>query len=169
MFRTAMADARNQQVYIEHPNRDKPESKATKAVIVLLLLVSVGLVMVITIGGWNALEGAKFMQVVYAIIYLIIAYYVSRWNRGLLPVVAAAAIVLLIFAAVAAPAWFDRDKTGFTDPSLPSNVLGLFTLLIIPVQALLIFFAMRGFSQAWNVEIERRVEPGGSTPSPAAA
>jgi hypothetical protein len=30
------------------------------------------------------------------------------------------------------------------------------TLLIIPVQMLLVAFAMRGFQQGWNVEIERR-------------
>jgi hypothetical protein len=30
------------------------------------------------------------------------------------------------------------------------------TFLIIPVQLLLVAFAMRGFSQGWNVELERR-------------
>ena len=46
-----------------------------------------------------------------------IAYFVARWNRGVLPVAAALAIILLIFAAVAGPAWFARDKTGFTNPA----------------------------------------------------
>jgi hypothetical protein len=32
------------------------------------------------------------------------------------------------------------------------------TLLLIPVQLLLIAFAMRGFQQNWNVEIERPVD-----------
>jgi hypothetical protein len=32
-----------------HPNRDKPESKATKAAVILLLLVSAGLVLVVTL------------------------------------------------------------------------------------------------------------------------
>jgi hypothetical protein len=164
-------DQQQPEVVIEHPNRDKAESKATKAIVVLLILVSVGLIAVVTIGGWDALEGAKMLQIVYAVIYLIIAYYVARWNRGLLPVISAAAIVLLIFAAVAGPAWFDRDKNGFTDPALPSEVLGLVTLLIIPVQALLIAFAMRGFGQGWNVEVERRVDqpPPSSSASPAPA
>jgi protein-S-isoprenylcysteine O-methyltransferase Ste14 len=159
------------EVVIEHPNREKAESKATKAIVVLLILVSVGLIAVVTIGGWDALEGAKMLQIVYALIYLIIAYYVARWNRGLLPVISAAAIVLLIFAAVAGPAWFARDKTGFTDPALPSEVLGLVTLLIIPVQALLIAFAMRGFGQGWNVEVERQVggpRSGSASAAPAA-
>jgi hypothetical protein len=33
------------------------------------------------------------------------------------------------------------------------------TLVIIPVQILLIAFAMRGFSQGWNIELEQ-LEPG---------
>jgi hypothetical protein len=69
--------------------------------------------------------------------------------------------VLLIFAAVAGPAWFDRNKAGFTNPAIGADVLGLVTLLLVPVQALLIAFAMQGFAQAWNVEVERR--PDGST------
>jgi hypothetical protein len=83
---------------------------------------------------------------------------VARWNRGVLPVAAALAIVMLIFAAIAGPQWFERDKTGFADPSIDAGTLGLVTLLIVPVQALLILAAMQGFRQAWNVEVERRPE-----------
>jgi lysylphosphatidylglycerol synthetase-like protein (DUF2156 family) len=147
------------EVRIEHPNREKAASKATKAVVILLLLVSAALVAIVTIGGWDALEGAKAVQIAYIALYLVIAFYVARWNRGVLPVAAALAIVLLIFAAVAGPGWFDRDKTGFEDPALDSGLLGLITLLIVPVQILLIGFAMRGFQQEWNVEVERRTEP----------
>jgi hypothetical protein len=74
-------------------------------------------------------------------------------------VAAALAIVLLIFAAVSTPAWFDRDKAGFTDPALDADILGLLTALLVPVQLLLIAFAMSGFRQAWNVEVERHEEP----------
>jgi len=143
-------------VVIEHPNRDNAASKATRAVVVLLLLVSAGLVLVVTVGGWAALEGAKAVQIGYIVLYLVFAFYVARWNRGVLPVIAALAIILLIFAVVATPAWFDRDKTGFTNPALPSDVLGYVTAVIVPVQALLILFSMQGFMQAWNVEVERR-------------
>jgi protein-S-isoprenylcysteine O-methyltransferase Ste14 len=154
------------EVRIEHPNRDKAASKATKAVVILLLLVSAALVAIVTVGGWDALEGAKPVQVAYIAVYLLIAFYVARWNRGVLPVAAALAIVLLIFAAVSAPSWFDRDRTGFSDPALDSGLLGLVTVLIVPVQLLLIAFAMRGFSQEWNVEVERRVErPGRAAPA----
>jgi protein-S-isoprenylcysteine O-methyltransferase Ste14 len=148
-------------VVIEHPNRDKAASKATKAVVVLLLLVSVGLMLIVTVGGWDVLEGAKALQIGYMLVYLIMAYYVARWNRGVLPVAAALGIILLIFAAVATPEWFSRDKEGFSNPTINEDVLGLITALLIPVQVLLIAFAMRGFAQAWNVEVERH--PDGST------
>jgi hypothetical protein len=143
---------------IEHPNREKPASKATKAIVVLLLLVSAGLLIIISVGGWDTLEGAKGVQVGYIVLYLLFAALIARWNRGLLPVAAALSIILLIFAAVAGPAWFDRDKAGFTSPALDENILGLLTFLLVPVQVLLIAFSMRGFAQAWNVEVERPVD-----------
>jgi hypothetical protein len=163
------------RVIIEHPNRDKAASKLTRAVVVVLLLVSAVLVAIITVGGWDALEGAKALQVAYIVVFLVLAYFVLRWSRGVLPVIAALAIVLLIFAAVSAPAWFDRDKTGFTDPALPADLLGLLTALLVPVEILLIAFAMSGFRQAWNVEVERhedepppdRRERRGSAPAAA--
>jgi hypothetical protein len=148
-------------VVIEHPNREKASSKATKAAVLLLLVATVVLVAIVTIGGWKALEGAKLLQIGYILLYLVMAFFVARWNRGVLPVAAALAIILLIFAAVAAPEWFARDKTGFTNPALDENVLGFITFLIVPVQIFLIAFAMRGFQQAWNVEVERY--PDGST------
>jgi hypothetical protein len=150
-------------VVIERPNRDKAASKATKAVVLLLLLVSVGLMLIVTVGGWDTLQGAKAVQIGYIAIYLIIAFYVSRWNRGVLPVAAALAILLAIFAAVAVPGWFDRDAPGFHQPALDAAVLGTVTAIIIPIQILLIAFAMRGFQQAWNVEVER--SPAPVTPS----
>jgi hypothetical protein len=146
------------EVRIERPNRAKAASRATKATVILLLLVSAALVLVVTVGGWDALQGAKALQIAYVVLYLVIAFYVARWNRGVLPVAAALAIVLLIFAAVSGPAWFDRDKTGFDDPAVDSGLLGLVTLIIVPVQLLLIAFAMRGFAQEWNVEVERRAD-----------
>jgi hypothetical protein len=89
---------------------------------------------------------------------VVLAFFVLRWSRGVLPLAAALAIVLLIFAAVSAPAWFDRDKAGFTDPAIDEGILGLLSAILVPVQLLLIAFAMRGFQQAWNVEVEQREE-----------
>lgn len=165
MVRPGMAAA---DVVIEHPNRDAPASRATRAIVVFLLLVSAVLVAAVTIGGWDALTGAKGLQVGFVALYLFMAALVLRWNRGVLPVAAALALVLLIFAAVAAPGWFERDKEGFASTDLDASLLGILTVLIVPVQALLIAFAMQGFRQAWNVEVERRPE-GGGAPMPATA
>jgi hypothetical protein len=124
--------------------------------------------LIVTVGGWDELQGAKPVTVGYILVYLIIAFYVAQWNRGVLPVAAALAIILAIFAAVAVPAWFDRDAHGFAQPSIDAGVLGLVTALLIPVQVLLIAFAMRAFNQAWNVEVERTAPPrGGSAPAAA--
>jgi FtsH-binding integral membrane protein len=154
-------------IRVEHPNRRKASSQVTRSAVILLLLASAGLVTIVTLGGWGVLQGAKTVQVGYIVLYVVMAFYVARWNRGVLPVAAALGIVLLIFAAVSGPAWFARDKTGFASPALPADVLGLVTFLLIPLQVLLIAFAMRGFAQQWNVEVER--DPDGTTrPAPAA-
>lgn len=169
--------ARSPDVVLEYPNRDKASSKATKAVVVLLILVSAALMTIVTVGGWEKLQGAKAIQIAYIAIYLIVAFYIARWRSGLLPVAAALAIILLIFAAVSGPEWFARDKEGFTDPALDSSVLGLVTLLLVPVQVLLIAFSMSGFRQNWHVEVERHPEgsrgrrasggSSGAAPAPA--
>jgi hypothetical protein len=154
MLRLAMADAPAEDRVIHHPNREKGGSKATKAGTILLLLASAGLTAIITIGGWADLEGAQVISIFFILVFLVMAFFVARWNRGVLPLAAAFAIVLLVFAAIAAPGWFDRDATGFDNPGLPPGLLGLLTVILIPVEFLLIVFAMRGFSQKWNVEIE---------------
>ena len=142
------------QTRIDHPNRDKAGSKATKAIVVLLLIVSAALIAIITLGGWSELQGAQPVAFAYILLYLVMAFYVARWNRGLLPVAAALAVLFAVVAAVAGPAWFDRDKAGFDVPMLEPSILGLLTLILVPVQLLLLAFAMRGFSQKWNVEVE---------------
>jgi presenilin-like A22 family membrane protease len=159
---------RREGVVITHPNRDKPVVQATRATVVLLLLASAALVLIVTVGGWSLLEGAKPVQIAYIAIYLTLAFFAARWNRGVLPVAAALAVLLAIFALVAGPAWFNRDKTGFAQATLNSSLLGLLTLLVVPVQVLLIAFAMRGFKQGWNVELERR-DPGAPLNAPGAA
>ena len=155
--------AATDRVVIERPNRHKASSKVTKALVVVLLLVSAALMLVVTVGGWDVLQGAKALQVGYIALYVLMAVLVARWNRGVLPVAAALAIVMLIFAAIAGPAWFERDKEGLADPALDASLLGLVTLLLVPVQALLVVAAMQGFRQAWNVEVERRPAAEGPT------
>jgi len=152
--------AAGNDVVIDHPNREKAASRATKAIVILLLVGSAALVLIVTVGGWDATAGAQPVSIAYAAIYLLIAFFVARWNRGLLPVCAALAMILAIFAAVSVPGWFERDAVGFGDPALSAELLGVVTAIIVPVQILLIAFAMRGFQQAWNVEVER--PPGGT-------
>jgi hypothetical protein len=137
-----------------HPNRDKPEAKATRAVVILLLLTSAMLILVITIGGWSELQGMEIVSILYAGLYILMAFFVGRWNRGVLPVAAGLAILFAVVAAVAGPAWFERDKAGFDDPALEPSILGLLTIILVPVQLLLVAFAMRGFQQQWSTEIE---------------
>jgi hypothetical protein len=153
-----LAPPARSDVVVTHPNRDRPAVRATRAAFIALLCVSAALVLTITIGGWETLEGGGpvAIQCLFAVVYLLLAFYAGRWNRGVLPVAAALAVLLGIFALVAAPSWFNRDKSGFAQPPLGAGLLGLLTLLVIPVQILLVLFAMRGFSQGWNVEREVR-------------
>jgi conjugative relaxase-like TrwC/TraI family protein len=143
---------------VTHPNRDKPVVQATRTTVIVLLVVSAALVLTITVGGLQAMEGFQpvAIQSGYVLIYLVLAFYAARWNRGVLPISAALAVLLAIFALVAAPAWFLRDKADYAQPNLDAGLLGLLTLLVIPLQILLVVFAMRGFSQGWNVELEVR-------------
>jgi lysylphosphatidylglycerol synthetase-like protein (DUF2156 family) len=159
-----------------HPNRDKPEAKATRAAVMLLLIASGVLILIIMIGGWSQLQGMHIVAIGWALVYFLMAYFVTKWNRGVLPVAAGMAILFAVVAAVAGPAWFDRDKEGFVDPALEPSILGMLTIILIPVQILLIAFAMRGFQQQWNVEVEvpredadryRRGDYEGAEPRPA--
>jgi hypothetical protein len=170
------------------PNREKATCKLTKAMVALILVISVALMLIVTIGGWTKLEGLKPVNFAWCIIYLLIAAYVLRWARGLLPIAAALAILLLIVALIAGTgisdtSWFDRSNAGFAPAQslfggqgLSADTLGVVTLLIAPVQVLLIVFAMQGFRQGWNVELEvpleeaeRRGGRAGPPPEPATA
>jgi hypothetical protein len=142
-------------VIVTHPNRGKPASRATRATVVLLLLISTALILLVTIGGWQKLEGGIPILLAWAIVYMLMAYFTARWSRGVLPMAAALALLLFVFALVAAPSWFARNKVGFAQPTLNAGLLGVLTLMIIPVQILLIAFAMRGFQQGWNIELEQ--------------
>ena len=145
---------------IRHPNREKSSSQVAKAFIALLLLASAVLVLIITIGGWAVLQGAQILSIMYILIYFVMAYYVMRWTRGVLPLAAALAVALAVFAAIAAPAWFDRAHANYAEPALPPRLLGLLTILTGIVQVVLIIAAMIGFSQKWNIELEEEIDHG---------
>ena len=139
---------------IEHPNREGSGPRTMRAVVVLLLLGSTLLIAIVTFGGWSVLQGMKALCLAWMILYLVCAWYVARWNRGLLPVIAALATMMAVFAVIAVPAWTERNAPGFTQPALDSGFLGALTALLVPVQILLIAAAMFAFNQKWNVEVE---------------
>jgi len=84
----------------------------------------------------------------------------------MLPIAAGLAILLLMIAVVAGlglsgTSWFDRSHAGFAHAQsmlggqgLSADTIGTIILLLIPVQVLLIVFALRAFAQGWNVEQE---------------
>lgn len=150
--------AESDELVIFHPNREKATSKLSKFIVIVLLLASAALVAIVTIGGWSELQGAQPVSIAYILVYPLMAYYVARWKRGLLPLAAAMAIVLLVFAVISTMGWFARSHAGFTNPGLPPDLIGTFTALLVPVEFLLIAFGMSAFSQAWNVEIEMTQE-----------
>ena len=142
------------------PNREKAGAKTTKALVALVLVVSAVLLVIITLGGWTRLQspGIGVVTIVWAALYVAFALLVLRWIRGVLPVAAALSIIMVIFAGVAAPGWFARAKDGLSSPALPEDLLGLLTIVVIPVQLLTIAVAMYAFSQEWHVEEERPIE-----------
>jgi lysylphosphatidylglycerol synthetase-like protein (DUF2156 family) len=150
-------DGEDDDRVIYHPNQDKAASKATKAIVVLLLLVTGALTLIITIGGWKNLQGATVLSIMFIIVFFVMAWFVAKWNRGVLPLAAGLGVVLFVFAAIASFGqgnWFDRDHAGYDKAGIPPSLLGLLTLVMLPVLFLLVAFSLRAFSQKWNVEVE---------------
>lgn len=145
------------------PNRAKRESQLMKSVVALVLFASAGVIFLITIGGWSRLQGFSvgIMALLWAGLYVLFGVLVSRWNRGVLPVAAALGVLMLIFASLAAPGWFDRTGSGFSSPALPEELLGLLTVILIPLSLILIAVSLIAFNQEWTVEEERPI--GGGT------
>jgi hypothetical protein len=145
------------------PNREKSSSVSTKFVVVLLLVATAVLAAVITIGGWPLLKGGGGMGIVcaiYALLYAFFAFIVARWNRGVLPVVAALSMILAIFCAVGAESWFNRDRAGFETAALSSSLIGLLVILLGLLQIVLVAAALYAFNQEWHVEEERPIGSG---------
>jgi hypothetical protein len=112
--------------------------------VIAALLLSVGLIVAVTVGGWSALAGLKAVNFIWCAVYLVIAVYVYTWARGPLPIGAALgslllAISLLVSIGATGTSWFDRSQPGyapatsmFGGPGLSANLLGVLTLLIAP-------------------------------------
>jgi hypothetical protein len=157
-------------VEITHPNREKAVVRATRACVLALVLATVAMLLVVTIGGEAAMDtSALLIQYLFVAAYLLIAYLVVRWSRGALAVGSALAVLLAVFALVGGAYWFQRDHGYFSASTLDPTLLGTITFAILPIQILLIVFAMRGFQQGWNVELERAVPARTAGPSAGAS
>ena len=151
---------------VVHPNRDKRVCNLTRLLVAAILLLSIVLMLVVTIGGWTKLQGMKPVNFIWCGIYLVMAVYVLRWARGLLPIAAALAVLLIAIAAIAGlgvggTSWYDRGHAGyahagslFGGSGLSAGTIGTLTLLLIPVELVLVVVAILGFAQGWNVELE---------------
>jgi hypothetical protein len=139
------------------PNREKASSKTTKLLVAVVLLIAAGLLAVVTLGGWERLQssGAAIVTIGWAALYVLFALLALRWNRGILPVAAALAVIMAIFAGVAAPSWFERSKDGLNSPALPEDLLGLLTVIIVGAQIAIVVVTMIAFRQEWQVEEEK--------------
>jgi hypothetical protein len=145
------------------PNRERPQSIATKLVVVLLLLATAALAALVTIAGFSLLSGGGTMGLicfVYAGLYALFAILVARWNRGILPVAAAFSMILAIFCFVGANSWFARDKAGLEEGLLSSSLIGVLVVVLGLLQLVLIAAAFYAFSQEWQVEEERPIGSG---------
>jgi hypothetical protein len=146
-----------------HPNREKPTVITTRFVIILLMLATAGIAAVVTIAGFSLLDGGATMGIiclVYSGLYVLFAYRVSRWSRGVLPVAASLSMILAIFCAAGANSWFARNKPGFEGAAIPVSAIGLLVIILIVLQLVLIVAAFYGFSQDWQVEEERQIGSG---------
>jgi hypothetical protein len=159
-----------------HPNREKADVITTKFVIAFLMLATAVIAALVTIGGFSLLSGGGGMGAVcliFALLYGLFAFLVSRWSRGILPVAASLSMILAIFCAVGANSWFARDKAGFKDALLPVSLIGLLVVILALLQLILIAACFYGFSQDWHVEEERPIGSGedygaGAPPDPDA-
>jgi hypothetical protein len=74
-------------------------------------------------------------------------------------------VALVAGIGLSGTSWFDRSHDGFAathsllgGKGLSADTLGAVTVLLVPVQVLLVLFALSAFAQGWNVEQEVPIE-----------
>jgi hypothetical protein len=151
---------------VTYPNRDKQSSRITRVAVALLLVVSAALMLVVTVGGWSKLAGLEPVNIIWSAAYLVMAYYVMRWARDLLPIAVALGALMLTFTLIAVSgaagvSWSDRSAADyapahalFGGSGLGPSTLTTLTIVIAVTQVLLIIAAARGLGQGWNIEYE---------------
>lgn len=154
---------------VTYPNRERSSSHAFRALTVLALLVSALVILAMAFGGWSAMEGLLPIDIAWGLIYLVMAWYVRKWARGLLPIAAALAALMLTFAAIALTgytgvAWSDRTgvygqiHNVLGSGGFSSGVMDFLTVVVIITQVALIAVALQAFGQHWNIEYEMLAE-----------
>ncbi len=151
---------------VTYPNREKPASRATRTVVSAVLAGSALLMLLVTIGGWSKLAGLEPLNIIWCAVYLVMAFYVLRWARELLPIAVGLGALMFVFTLIAETAaagvsWSDRNgryyapvHSLFGGGGLSPSTLGALTIVIAITQALLIAAAAYGFRQGWNIEYE---------------
>lgn len=145
------------------PNREKTESQTTRFLAVVLLVVSAILMLIVTFGGWDVLVGGSTYGIISLVmvgVYILLAVMTWRWSRGALSLIMALSVLFGILCAVGAESWFARDKAYFAEAALPSDLIGLLVIILIPVQIALLIVCAIAFNQEWHVEEERPIGSG---------
>ena len=157
---------------VTYPNRQKRDSRTTRIGVAVVLAASALLMLVVTFGGWSKFDGLLAVNIIWALVYLVMAVYVVRWTRELLPIGVALGALMLVATVIAATAvagvnWSDRNgpdyapvHTVFGGAGLSPSTLSTLTLAIAITQALLIAVCVRAFRQGWNIEYEVPAEAG---------
>jgi hypothetical protein len=151
---------------VTYPNREKRSSRVTRTVVAAVLTFSALLMLVVTVGGWSKLAGLEPLNIIWCLVYLVMAVYVMRWARELLPIAVGLAALMFVFTLIAETAtagvtWTDRNGPDyapvhslFGGGGLSPNTLSALTVVIAITQALLIGASVYALRQGWNIEYE---------------
>jgi hypothetical protein len=131
-----------------------------------VLLASALLMLATTFGGWSKFDGLLAVNLIWCAVYLVMAFYVLRWTRELLPIGVALGALMLVATVIAETAaagvsWSDRSGPDYSPvhavfggSGLSPGTLSALTLAIALTQALLMVVCVIAFRQGWNIEYE---------------
>ena len=151
---------------VTYPNREKRSSRFARVAVALILMLSALLILAMTLGGWSKLAGLVPVNILWCLTYVVMAPYVMRWAKGLLPIAVGLGALMLTFTVIAETAaagvsWSDRNagdyapaRALFGGAGLSPNTLGALTIAIAVAQGLLIIACVRALRQGWNIEYE---------------
>jgi hypothetical protein len=148
-------EERQSRTELYHPNRKKASAQTVRGANILAALGTAGLIALLMFVTWDVSQGWQWLQIVYALAFVLCAVMIMRWSRGALAFSATLAIFLIMMALVAGGSWFNVDKAGLTQAALPNGLVGTLTFALVPIGVLLIGLAAAGMGQQWQVEAAR--------------